>query len=369
VTPHKDVRPDPEELLRRLQAEEKQEHGGRLKIFLGYASNVGKSLRMFDEGRRRKMRGEDVVVGAVQERCSSEIRHLVDQFEVIPTISQEFHGKICRKIDVASILNRRPRVCLVDGLAYDNPPGSRNLQRWQDVRELVEGGITVVTALNLQHIAEQQDAVAGITGKRAVNSVPGRFIRIADEIELVDAAPKDLMQRGDSSANPDMRRLSALRELALLFAAEVVDEQLQRYLQDNSIEMAFGSQERILVCLTPRSSARKMLESGRRNADRFHCDLLAVYVHSRQLDNREEAAVQCNIGLARSLGAEFTRLEAKESVPAIVEFARGKGITQIFVGHSLEKEWRTFFTRNTLDRLINAAEGMDVRVFPHADEP
>ncbi len=366
MPPIENGRPDPEELLRRVQAEEGHGLPGRLKIFLGYASNVGKSFRMFDEGRRRKMRGENVIVGALQSKRSTELEQLIRTLEVIPTIPVAVDGKSHDVIDVAAILRRRPQVCLVDGLAYDNPPGSRHPQRWQDVRELVDSGITVVTALNLQHVAEQKDAVEKITGKRAANSVPEHFIRTADEIELVDAAPDDLRLRASTTAVADTRRLSELRELALLLAAEVVDDQLQRYLQANGIEMQFGSQERILVCMTPRSNARKMLESGRRNADRFHCDLLALYVRQPNLTQDQHTAIQNNIRIARSLGAHVHSSDEMDSVSAIVDFARSNGVTQIFVGHSISRGWRELLSTSTLDRLIQAAEGMDVRIFPHS---
>ncbi len=366
MPPNYDSRPDPEELLRRLQAEEKSERTGRLKIFLGYASNVGKSFRMFDEGRRRKMRGEDVIVGAVQDKCSLDLQQLLSLFEITPAVVAATSGKLQHALDADAILRRRPDVCLVDGLAQDNPPGSRNRYRWQDVHDLVAGGITVVTTLNLQHVAEQQEAVARFTGKRAANSVPEEFIRTADEIELVDATPEELMQRSESPALSDTRRLSVLRELALLFAADVVDNQLQRYLQANGIEMMFGGQEKILVCITSHSNAKKMLESGRRNADRFHCDLLALYVRQNNSSSREEAAVQKNLNLARDLGAKVFSQMGRDSVSAIVEFARTNGVTQIFVGHSISSRWTAFFSGSTLDRLISTAEGMDVRIFPHA---
>src|SRR5690242_6636209 len=250
-------RPTPEELLRRVEAEERQARRGRLKIFLGYASRVGKSFRMLDEGRRRKQRGQDVVIGSIQSKLGPDVERMVGSMEVIPGLKVRMNGKDDEVIDVVSILKRSPQVCLVDELAHDNPPGSRHPKRWQDVEELLDNGITVVTAVNLQHIAEQQDAVEKITGKRASQTVPEQFIRSADEIVIVDAAPQDLRQREPGSSG-DTRRLSALRELALLLAAEVVDEQLHQSLEQRRVEVFLGSQERILVCITPRSNARRM---------------------------------------------------------------------------------------------------------------
>ncbi len=364
-----DHRPDPEALLRQVEAEETTGRRGRLKIFLGYASRVGKSYRMMDEGRRRKERGQDVVVGAVQSKRSPEIEQILAALEVIPTLNVTVKNKVYEVLDVPAILNRHPQVCLVDELAHDNPPGCRHPKRWRDVGELVNNGITVVTAINLQHIAEQQDAAEKITGKRPTQTVPEKFVRTADEIVLVDAPPEDLRSRGAAAGVAETYRLSAMRELALLLAAEVVDDQLQRYLRTHGIEMLLGSQERILVCITPRSNAKQMLESGKRNAERFHCDLLALYVEQENLSDEDEAAVKSHIALARRLGAGVHYARGEDSVRTIVEFARAHGVTQLFVGHSVPSGWREILSRNALDQLIQAAEGMDVRIFPHSTSP
>lgn len=363
-----DSRPSPEELLRRVEAEEAQARRGRLKIFLGYASRVGKSFRMLDEGRRRKQRGQDVVIGIIQSKLDPEVAKMLESVAIIPGLKVRTDGKDVTVMDVVSILKRHPQVCLVDELAHDNPPGSRNPKRWQDVKELLDNGITVVTAVNLQHIAEQQDPVEKITGKRASQTVPEQFIRSADEIVIVDAAPQDLQQR-EPGSSADTRRLSALRELALLLAAEVVDEQLHQSLEQRRVEVFLGSQERILVCITPRSNARRMLESGCRIAGRFHCSLLAVYVRQPGLDQASQKLVEAHLALAREFGAQVHVLDATDSVTAILEFAHAQAITQLFVGHSLRSAWRERFFGNPLDRLIDAADAMDVRIFPHSISP
>jgi len=361
-----DKRPNPEELLRRVQANERRERRGRLKVFLGYASRVGKSFRMFDEGRRRKERGQDVVVGALQGKITPDIEDIISGFEVIPPITERHAGDTYDVIDLAALFRRHPSVCLIDGLAYDNPPGSRNPERWQDVEELLDRGIAVITAVNVQHVREKQSDVERITGKRAANSVPEAFLAEADEIEVVDAPPDALIGRGSDGSMPDSRRLAELRELALLLAADVVDYQLQDYLDSHGIAARWGAQERILVCLTPRSSAADMLRSGHRNALRFHGALLVVYVQQANLRPEDQARLESHLALAREMGAEVHSLKGEDFVDSILEFSHEQRVTQVFLGHS-GRDTRFGLGRNPVDRLIDAAEDFDIRLFPHRE--
>jgi two-component system, OmpR family, sensor histidine kinase KdpD len=359
-------RPDPEEVLRRVQAGERRERRGRLKVFLGYASRVGKSFRMFDEGRRRKMRGQDVVVGAVQGGLTPDLEEILAHLEVIPAVVERHAGRTYEVIDLAALFRRHPAVCLIDGLAYDNPPGSRNPYRWQDVDNLLDRGIAVLTAVNLQHIRERQNAVEAITGKRASNSIPESFLAEADEIEVVDAPPDALMGRGGDTSISDARRLAELREMALLLAADVVEHQLQDYLDAHGVMMHWGAQERILVCLTPRSNAVPMLESGYRNAQRFHGGLVAAYVEQPGWSARDRESLDSHLALARELSAEVHCLHGDDFVEAILDFARDQRITQVFLGHT-GRERRWWQPRTAVDRLIDAADHFDVRLFPHPE--
>ena len=364
-----DRRPSPEELLCRVQAEERRERRGRLKVFLGYASRVGKSFRMLDEGRRRSERGQDVVAASIQSPLTPDLEALLRKIEVIPTLKETHAGKEYEVLDVAAIFRRRPHVCLVDELAYDNPPGSRNPKRWQDVDNILDQGISVISAVNLQHIDEQQEAVERITGKRARQTVPERFLRSADEIVLVDAALDAMMQRAGAREPVDVRRLSELRELALLLAADVIDDQLMSYLQSHGVELRWGTQERILVCVTPRSDAGAMLRSGRRNADRFHGDLLVCYVRQSGLGRKDQETMDANLALARELEAHVAVLEGPDPIAAIMQFAREQRVTQIFVGHSAPGRWKEMWPRSPVDRLIQAADDVDIRIFPHPHAP
>jgi two-component system sensor histidine kinase KdpD len=348
-----------------VQAEERRARRGRLKVFLGYASRVGKSFRMLDEGRRRKERGEDVVVASIQFPLTPDLEALMATLEYIPVLKEAYAGNEYEVLNVAEIFRRHPRVCLVDELAYDNPPGTRNPKRWQDVDNILDQGISVITAVNLQHIEEHQDAVERITGKRARQTVPERFLRSADEIVLVDAAVDDMMKRAGTRELVDLRRLSELRELALLLAADVIDGQLENYLQSNGVELRWGSQERILVCVTPRSDAAAMLRSGRRNADRFHGNLLVCYVRQSGLAPKDQATMDANLAMAREMEADVHVLEGLDPIAAIIRFAREQKVTQIFVGHSAPDRWKELWSRSPVDRLIRAATDIDVRIFPH----
>ena len=342
-----EFRRDPERLLAQIEREARREKSGRLKIFLGYASGVGKSTKMLAEGLRRRERGEDVLIGAIQPKSSPEIERLVSQHEIIPTLKIEEKDVI----DIARILKRHPQVVLVDGLAYTNPRGSRHRERWQEIEALLDAGISVNTSINLHYIQDFQDEVTAITGKRPAETVPLDFLKRADDIEIVDA--------------PAEARLSPLREMALLVAAEVVETELRDYLRTHQIEEIWGTQERILVGITPRSDARPILESGRRNADRFHGELFVAYVRQPELSSQDEASLEKNLAIARELAATIEVLEGyRDPVRALITFARKTGITQIFIGHSLRRGWWHRLRGNPVERLIDLAKGMDVRVFP-----
>ena len=359
-------RPSPEQLLAQVEHEEHLQSRGRLKILLGYASGVGKSFQMLDEGRRRSERGEDVVVCAVQPQYSAEMQAVLEKLEVLPPLKT---GDV-ESIDVEAVLRRNPQVALVDGLAYDNPPGSRNPHRWQDVEQLLEAGISVIATVNLQYIEELRDKMEPITGKRVFHAFPRSFLERANEIVVVDAPVMDSISHGAQPADravssEEKHRLSRLREMALLVVAEVVDRQLESYLRLRGMDQTWGVQERILVCVTPRSNAARMLESGRRNADRFHGELYVVHVRQPALLQKDRAVLRQNLSYARQLGARAETLSGLDAVDAIVKFARAKGITQIFIGHSMsEGAWRHLWS-NFIERLIRSAEGIDVIVFPH----
>jgi two-component system sensor histidine kinase KdpD len=360
-------KPTPDQLLRQVESGAEYQSRGRLKIFLGYASGVGKTFRMLDEGGRRLERGQDVIVGALQPQVAADAQRTTSKLEIIPLV--ESGGMSV--MDVPAILQRRPKVCLVDGLAYDNPPAAIHEKRWQDVDQLLDAGISVITSLNLQHIEEKAEQVQAITAKRATQTVPLSFLQTADEIVVVDAPP-DLRIGASEYGKPgsvrklSQHQLSELREIALLLAADVVDKQLERYVERHGIQQLWGAQERILVYLSPRSDARRMLESGVRNRDRFHGELIAAHMNRPEWSAEERRNVEDGVTLAREKGAEVVELDGENSVAAVLEFARTRGVTQIYVGHRGRESWWERAFGSDLDRLIRSAECMDLRVFPES---
>lgn len=361
-------RPSPEQLLRQAEAEEQSARRGKLKVFLGYTSGVGKSFRMLDEGRRQKARGKDVIVAAVQPEAPHEVLELLKSFEIIPPM----HGLDSPCIDVAAVKRRRPELCLIDGLAYTNPPGSKNHQRWQDVEELLASNISVTTTINLQYIREKQAQVERIRGKRVKDSVPESFLRRAAEIEIVDAPAEHCIVSSpenhpfaEEQTAQQAQQLSELREIALVLTADVVDQQLEEYLRGQGIEQTYGTQERILVCVTPRSNASLMISRGKRQAEYFHGELFAAYVDQGDLRPQDRETLERNLQTAREADAHVEILHGEDPVAAILKFAEQHGITQIFIGHSLRGGWLKSFRSNPVERLIMEADGIDVRIFPH----
>ncbi len=358
-------KPTPEQLLQQLESDEEYQATARLKIFLGYASGVGKSFRMLDEGRRRHERGQDVVVGAIQPVLPGELAQTVSTLEIIPL--RQIDG--IAVMDIAAILRRNPKVCLVDGLAYDNPPSSPHAKRWQDVEQLLKAGISVITSVNLQHIEEKRERVEAITAKHVTETVPLSFLQTADEIVVVDAPAQACMDSGHGSSGTKAKltqhQLSELREIALLLAADVVDKQLERYMARHGIEQLWGTQERIAVWLSPGADAGRMLESGARNRDRFHGELLTIHLNRPEWSPEQRQQVRDGLIAARAKGSEVIELDGEDAVDTILRFARQRGITQIYVGHRSRDSWWERCFGSDLDRLIRAAEGIDVRVFPH----
>jgi two-component system sensor histidine kinase KdpD len=317
---------------------------------------------MLDEARRRRERRQDIVVGAIQPKVPREVEVLLQKLEVIPL--KNVDGGTA--IDVDSIIRRHPTVCIVDGLAYNNPPGSRNPTRWQDVQDLLKAGIKVIASMNVQYVAELKDRIEAITGKHITEMVPLSFIKSADEIEVVDAPPIEPMERSPEEAIETQKRqerLTKLRELALVVAADVVDYQLSNYLERHGIRQHFATHERILVCITPRANIQEMLEEAQAVAEGFHGEVIVAYVKQPNISREDQSALDVRLAVANAAGARIEILEGEDPAQALLDFARSRGITQLFVGHS-QRGGLARLRGSPLDKLIWEGHGMDVRVFP-----
>jgi two-component system sensor histidine kinase KdpD len=261
-------------------------------------------------------------------------------------------------------------VCVIDPLGHNNPDGFRNRKRWQDVEQLLQNGIAVLTAVNLLHIEELREQVEEITGKHTKETVPREFLMHADEIVVVDAPIEEALEHRRDTLGPlgagreGARKLSDLREMALVLAAEVAEDQLERYLEAQAIKPLWGAHERILVCVTPHSDGVAMIASGKRNQERFHGELYVVYVRQPRLSSAEKARIQGFLERAREYEAEVHILKGDDPVATILEFARKHKITQIFVGHTKRREWLSRVWLGPLDQLLRGADQMDVRIFP-----
>src|SRR5205809_4407412 len=270
-----------------------QEGRGQLRIYLGNAAGVGKTYDMLCEGHRRAERGADVVVGFVETHGRRHTAELIEGLEVVPRARIAYRGTSFEEMDLDAVLARKPQIALVDELAHTNVPGSRNAKRWQDVEELLEAGIDVISTVNIQHLESVNDVVERITGVQQRETLPDEVVRRADQVELVDSTPEALRRRMahgniyqpekvDAALANYFRpgNLAALRELALLWVADKVDESLQRYMEDHGITASWETRERIVVALTGAPGGEHLIRRASRMATRSKGDLFGVHVRS-----------------------------------------------------------------------------------------
>src|SRR5512136_2580236 len=284
-------RPNPDELLARIQVEEQQRARGKLKIFLGYAAGVGKTYAMLEAAHQRKAEGIVPVVAYVETHGRAETEAMLQDLEIVPRKQVEYRGIALPEMDVDAVLARHPQLALVDELAHTNAPGARHPKRYQDVEELLEAGIDVYATLNVQHIESLNDAVAQITGVTVRETIPDQVMDEAAEIELTDLPPDELLQRlkegkvyvPDQAARAIEKffragNLTALREMSLRRAAERVDDQMRAYMRTRAIPGPWPVGERLLVCISPSPLAEKLVRTTRRLADELNAEWFAVYV-------------------------------------------------------------------------------------------
>jgi two-component system sensor histidine kinase KdpD len=367
------TRPSPEALLARDGGQR-----GRLKIFLGAAPGVGKTYEMLSSGRARRKEGVDVVIGVVETHKRAETEALLDGFEIVPRRPVTYRDRTLEEMDIDAILARKPALVLVDELAHTNAPGSRHEKRYQDVAELIAGGIDVYATLNIQHLESLNDVVAQITTVRVRETLPDQVIDTADEVELVDLTPKDLIQRLQEGKVyvPDVAQralghyfsegnLTALRELALRRTAQRVDDQMLTYMQAHAIPGPWAAGERILVCVNEHPSAAGIIRHARRVADRLQARWVALYIESpryHQLSEAEKNRVAQTLRLAERLGATAVTLPGRDIAADVLDYARANNITQIIIGKSRRTRLFELLHGSVVDTLVRKSGAIAIQV-------
>jgi two-component system, OmpR family, sensor histidine kinase KdpD len=349
---------------------------GALRIYLGSAPGVGKTFAMLNEGRRRKQRGTDVVVGLVETHGRSNTAAQIGELEVIPTKTFDYRGTTLREMDVEAILRRKPEVVLVDEYAHTNAPGSRNEKRWQDVEELLEAGIGVISTLNVQHLESLNDVISQITGVTQRETVPDAIVRRADQIELVDMSPEALRRRlAHGNVYPADRidaalsnyfrpgNLGALRELALLWVADRVEETLSSYLTTHGITDKWETRERIVVGITGRPGGDTLIRRAARMAGRVGGDLVGLHVSSQDgLVTEDTEALAAQRDLVEQLGGRVRDVVAASPAEGLISFARAEKATQLVLGASRRSRWHELWHGSFAHRVIRGAGDIDVHV-------
>ena len=367
-------RPSPDVLLERAEREAR----GRLKIFLGAAPGVGKTFEMLMSGRARQADGVDVVIGVVETHGRSETKALMDGFEILARRTNAYRGQQLEEMDLDAILARRPALVLVDELAHTNAPGSRHPKRYLDVQEILSRGIDVYSTLNIQHVESLNDVVAQITRIRVRETVPDSIVDRADDIEIIDITPDDLIKRladGKIYAPKTARRaienyfspgnLTALRELALRRTAQRVDDQLLDHMQAHAISGPWAAGERLLVCLDQRASGASLVRYARRQADRLRAPWAVLHLETPQaasLSDEEKDRLAANMRLAEQLGAETVTLPALSPAREIIAYANANNFTHIVVGRPSRSRWRQLWQGSVTQDLIRHAGNISVHI-------
>jgi two-component system sensor histidine kinase KdpD len=374
-----ETRPSPDALLKAAEKETRGKH----KIFLGAAPGVGKTYEMLSAARRRKEEGIDVVVGVAETHGRAETKAQLAGLEVVPRRRVEYKGRTLEEMDLDAVLRRRPALVLVDELAHTNAEGSRHPKRYLDVEELLTAGIDVYSTINVQHIESLNDVVAHITRIRVRETVPDRVVDSADEVELVDLTPADLMARlreGKVYVREQAQRalrhyfspgnLTALRELALRRTAERVDDQMLSYMREHAITGPWAAGERVVVCLDPSPGAANAVRAAKRTADGLDAELIALYVETDRhatLSEAEHTRLAETMRLAAQLGAEVVTVPGRSVVDEILAFARSRNATRVVVGKSQRSRWFELRHGSVVDQLVRSSSGLAVEVAPSGD--
>jgi two-component system sensor histidine kinase KdpD len=349
---------------------------GNLRIYLGASPGVGKTYAMLNEGWRRASRGTDVVVGLVETHGRVNTGAQVRDLEVVPRRRIEYRGTTFEEMDVDAIIARAPRVALVDELAHTNVPGSRNEKRWQDVHEILDAGIDVISTVNIQHLESMNDVVEEVTGIKQQETIPDAVVRAADQIEIIDMTPQALRRRmAHGNIYPSERvdaslanffregNLGALRELALMWVADRVDEALEDYREKHGISGKWETRERVLVAITGAPGGHDVVRRAARMAARTRGQLIGVHVRPADgLRGPSGETLAAQRRLLAELGGAYHELAGADISTALVEFARAENATQIELGASRQSRWATFLRGSVINDVIRASGSIDVHV-------
>ena len=363
----------PEEWLAHADPEKTR---GTLKLFLGYAPGVGKTFSMLSEAIRRRERGEDIVVGVVETHGRPRTAELVEKMDVMPRRRLVYQGVAFNEMDLDAILARKPQIVLVDELAHTNIEGSRNPKRWQDVQELLDAKIDVLSTINVQHIETVAPTVQRVTGVEIRETVPDWVIQQADEVVMADLTPEALqtrMRRGDIYPIARVERalsnffrrgnLIALRELALQHVSKAVDKTLTHYMDAHHIRENWAVRERVLVCISSNPASRYLIARGARIAEAVEGELFVLYVdRERELSDERKRSLENNLQFATNLKAAIVQVKAKSIPLAAAALVREKRITQVIFGRARLHGLRKYFYHYAIQRFLSEVPTVDVHI-------
>jgi two-component system sensor histidine kinase KdpD len=371
-------RPDPDELLDRTVTEEKRQRQGKLKIFFGAAPGVGKTYAMLEAAQKKQDEGVDIVVGVVETHGRKETEALLNGLEILLRRIHPYRGRDIQEFDIDAALARNPSLIIVDELAHTNAPGSRHRKRWQDVQEMLCAGISVYTTVNVQHLESLNDIIRQITGVIVRETLPDTFLDRADEIELIDLPPDDLLQRlkegkvyipeqTENAMRNFFRKgnLIALRELALRRTAEQVDEQMESYRRDAGVRDIWPTAERIMVCIGPNPRSIRLIRAARRMAAGLRAEWIAVHVEAPSHIKPSEEDVKTlseHMRLAESLGAQTVTLTGHKASEEILNYARQRNVSKIIVGKPTHPRWKDKLFGSPLDEIVRGSSDIEIYV-------
>ncbi|MEJ0014370.1 MAG: universal stress protein [Actinomycetota bacterium] len=358
---------------------------GNLRVYLGMAPGVGKTFAMLDEGRRRRDRGADVVVGVVETHGRVHTQEKLADLTILPRKNLDYAGRTFTEMDLDAILQRNPQIVLVDELAHTNIPGSKHEKRWQDVEEILAAGIDVISTVNIQHLESIHDVVEKITGVPQAETIPDLFLRQADQVEIVDITPEALHRRMihgniyqaekiDAALTNYFRigNLSALRELALLWVADKVEEGLQKYRKDEGISDIWEAQEKIVVAVNDASEGETIIKRAARIAARSPgAKLYAVHIlKSDGIEVSDVSALTKIEHLAISLGGSFHEISSEDIPQSILDFARSVNATQIVLGVTSKGRWTRLLQGESIaSKITRLSDEIDVHLVTHERAP